>query len=55
MESLDKHITQDGLDKAANELLELEIKKSTATDKELEEIEQREKEIYELYPMLDEE
>lgn len=54
MESFNKNINQEGLLKATNELLELELKKSNLnlTLKELKEIEEREKELYKLYPML---
>lgn len=55
MESLTKNINQDNLQKASLELLELEIKKSNPniTIKELNEIEEKEKEIYKQYPMLE--
>lgn len=55
MESLNKNITQEGLQNATNELLELEFKKSDPklTAKELKEIEKREQELYKLYPMLE--
>jgi len=55
MESLNKNITQEGLEKATNELLDLELKKSdpNLTDKELKEIEKREQELYKMYPMLE--
>lgn len=54
MESLNKNINQEGLNKASCELLDLELKKSDPkiTQKELEKIEKREQELYKLYPML---
>lgn len=54
MESLNKNINQENLQKASIELLELEISKSNPniTLEEIKEIEEKEKEIYKQYPML---
>ena len=54
MESLNKNVTQEGLIKATNKLLEIEINKSNPmlTIKELKELEEKEQELYKLYPML---
>ena len=54
MESFNKNVTQDGLMKANNKLLILELNKGNPniTLKELREIEKQEQEIYKLYPML---
>lgn len=54
MESLNKNVTQEGLIKATNELLEIEIKKSNPNISlnELNKLKKREQELYKLYPML---